>query len=167
VAEIAVRAYEPRDRDACTGLWVQLTQWHRELYEDDSIGGDDLTVWFDRYLEEQRPERVWVAERDGRVVGFVGAIRDDRRWELEPIVVERSERGRGIGRALATTLIEAARSEGLRAVEVRPAAHNVRTLQFFHSLGFDVLGQLELTLDFVRPERWRPGERLAERDFRY
>jgi hypothetical protein len=52
-------------------------------------------------------------------------------------------------------------------VEVRPAARNVRALQFFHRLGFDVLGQLELTLDLVRPERWQAGERLADRDFRY
>jgi N-acetylglutamate synthase-like GNAT family acetyltransferase len=167
VSDIAVRRYEQRDRDACTELWAQLTQWHRELYEDDSIGGDDLTVWFDRYLEEQQPEHVWVAERAGRVVGFVGALLRDRRWELEPIVVERSERGRGVGHALAKTLIDAAKAHGLRGVEVRPAARNVRAMQFFHSLGFDVLGQLELTLDLVRPERWRAGERLADREFRY
>jgi ribosomal protein S18 acetylase RimI-like enzyme len=167
VAEITVRPYEPRDRDACTELWAQLTQWHRELYDDDSIGGDDLTVWFDRYLVEQEPEHVWVAELEGRVVGFVGALRRGKRWELEPIVVERADRGQGIGEALVATLIEAAKAEGLRGVEVRPAARNVRALQFFHGLGFDVLGQLELTLDLVKPERWRAGERLADRDFRY
>ena len=162
-----IRDYEARDRDACTRLWVQLTEWHRELYEDDSIGGDDLTVWFDRYVEEQRPERIWVAERDGRVVGFVGALARDPRWELEPIVVDASERGRGVGRALAESLVAAAKERGLRGVEVRPAARNVRALQFFHGLGFDVLGQLELVLDLARPERWHPGERLAGRDFRY
>ena len=167
MAEIAVRPYEPRDRDACTELWAQLTEWHRELYEDDSIGGGDLTVWFDRYLAEERPEHVWVAEREGRVVGFVGALRRGERWELEPIVVERSERGCGVGLTLATTLIDAAKAEGLRGVEVRPVARNTSALRFFHGLGFDVLGQLELTLDLVKPERWRAGERLADRDFRY
>ena len=167
MSEIAVRPYEPRDRDACTDLWVQLTEWHQELYEDGTIGGDDLRVWFDRYVTEQQPVHIWVAEREGRVVGFAGALPRGRRWELEPIVVERSERGRGIGKALAATLIEAAKANGLRGVEVHPAARNVRALQFFHDLGFDVLGQLELTLALVRPERWRAGERLADRDFRY
>jgi N-acetylglutamate synthase-like GNAT family acetyltransferase len=167
VAEILVRTYEARDRDACTALWAQLTQWHRDLYDDQSIGGDDLSVWFDRYLVEQEPVHVWVAEREGRVVGFVGALARERRWELEPIVVDESERGRGVGRRLAQKLIEAAKTNGLRGVEVRPTARNVQALQFFHALGFDVLGQLELTLDLARPDRWREGERLADRDFRY
>ena len=163
---LLVREYEPRDRDACTGLWVQLTQWHRDLYDDQTIGGDDLTLWFDKYLSEQKPAHVWVAEVDERVVGLVGALSRERRWELEPIVVDASMRGQGVGEALARTLLEAARAEGLRGVEVRPAARNAGALRFFHGLGFDVLGQLELVLDLARPERWREGERLAGREFR-
>ncbi len=164
--EALVREYEQRDRDACTALWVQLTQWHRDIYDDQTIGGGDLTVWFDRYLEDEKPERVWVAELDGRVVGFVGALARDRRWELEPIVVDASVRGSGVGTALARTLVASARETGVRGVEVRPAARNAGALRFFHALGFDVLGQLELVLDLAKPERWRAGERLADRDFR-
>lgn len=51
-------------------------------------------------------------------------------------------------------------------MEVRPAARNASAPQFFHGLGFDVLGQPELVLDLAKPERWRAGERLADREFR-
>ncbi|HZB22312.1 MAG TPA: GNAT family N-acetyltransferase, partial [Gaiellaceae bacterium] len=100
------------------------------------------------------------------LVGFIGALERERRWELEPIVVAASHRRRGVGEALARTLIEAARVEGQRGLEVRPAARNAGALRFFHGMGFDVLGQLELVLDLAKPERWRAGERLADRDFR-
>ena len=33
-----VREHEEADRDACRGLWAQLTQWHRDLYKDQTIG---------------------------------------------------------------------------------------------------------------------------------
>jgi GNAT superfamily N-acetyltransferase len=81
-------------------------------------------------------------------------------------VVTDDARGRGVGRALTEAVLAEARGLGLRRVQVRPAARNAQALRFFHGRGFDVLGQLELTYDLVRPERWIPGERLADRDFK-
>ena len=63
-----IRDYQDRDRSTCRALWAQLTQWHRDLYDDQSIGGDDPAGWFDRYLEEKEPVAVWVAELDLKVV---------------------------------------------------------------------------------------------------
>lgn len=169
MAESGIREYEERDRSACRALWAELTQWHRDLYGDQSIGGEDPAGWFDRYLEEKQPVAVWVAELEGRVVGFTGALQLEggTRYELEPIVVERDVRGRGVGDALARAVIERAKADGMRGVEVRPAARNSDAIRFFHAHGFDVLGQVELVLDLARPERWRPGERLADREFRF
>jgi GNAT superfamily N-acetyltransferase len=169
VGEPVVREYEERDRDACRALWAQLTQWHRDLYDDQTIGGEDPAGWFDRYLEEKEPIAVWVAELDGRVIGFTGALplEGGSRYELEPIVVDAELRGRGIGDSLARAVIERATTDGMRGVEVKPAARNTDAIRFFHSHGFDVLGQLELVLDLAKPERWRDGERLADRDFRF
>ena len=50
-AMAVVRAYESRDLDACRGLWEELTQWHRDLYQNPGIGGDDPGRFFDRHLE--------------------------------------------------------------------------------------------------------------------
>ncbi len=88
--------------------------------------------------------------------------------ELEPIVVTRDWRGRGVGAALAGVVIEAARMRGNRRLVTRPAARNAATTRFFHGLGFDILGQLELIADLTPPEEqvWRAGAILADRDFR-
>lgn len=100
------------------------------------------------------------------MVGFAGLIVDGRSGELEPLVVRADVRGRGIGRALTEAVVAAARDLGLRRVQVRPAARNAQALRFFHDRGFDVLGQIELTYDLARPERWIAGETLAGREFR-
>ena len=162
-----IRGYEPHDREACRALWRELTEWHREIYGDQSIGGDgDLGDDFDEHLEHVGAGHIWVAERDGAVVGFVGLIVEGRRGELEPLVVTRDARGSGVGRALAECVIAAAREQGLRRLDVRPAARNVSAVQFFHDAGFETLGQYELMLYLDPPREWPFQERIAERDFR-
>ena len=165
----AVRSYEERDRDACRALWRELTQRHRDLYDDQSIGGDgDPGDFFDEHLALTGAERVWVAELDGRVVGFASLLVDEHRpvGELEPIVVEEGVRGDGVGRALAETVVAAARAAGVRRLDVRPATRNVDAVRFFHELGFDILGQLELSMYLQEPRDRPVRERIAERDFR-
>lgn len=162
-----IRGYEVRDREACRALWTELTQWHRDLYEDQSIGGDgDPGDAFDEHLERVGDERIWVADEQGAVVGFVGLIVEGRRGELEPLVVAAGARGRGIGRALAEHVIAAARDAGLRRLDVRPSARNVNAVRLFHDVGFDTLGQHELLLYLDPPRDWPFQERVADRDFR-
>jgi GNAT superfamily N-acetyltransferase len=162
-----VRGYEPRDLEECRGLWVELTQWHRDIFEAPEIGGEDPGRAFDEHLAKVGAENIWLAEVDGRVVGLAGLIPDGP--ELEPVVVSKQHRGRGVGRLLAEAAISAARDRGARTVQVRPVARNVEAVRFFHELGFDVLDQLQLSMDIVDRERdpWIPGERLADRDFRF
>ena len=94
-----VRGYEPRDLEACRGLWVELTQWHRDIFDAPEIGGDDPGRAFDEHLARVGAENIWVAEAEGRVVGLAGLIPDV--FELEPVVVAEQHRGHGIGRLLA------------------------------------------------------------------
>src|SRR5215212_1978343 len=133
----------PRSRRVCSPLGAA-----------DRVASRDLRGRFDRYLAEQKPLHVWVAEVDGRVAGFTGALDHDQRWELEPIVVDRPFRAGGVGSALVAALVDAARAAGKRGGIVHPAARNAGALRFFHGHGFDVLGQIELVLDLARPERW-------------
>jgi ribosomal protein S18 acetylase RimI-like enzyme len=162
---MTVRGYRDADLDGCRALWVELTQWHRDIYDAPEIGGDDPAGYFDEHLARVGADNVWVAEDGGAVVGFVGMIPEGRTAELEPIVVAGGTRGRGVGRELAAAVVAEARQRGLRQVIARPAARNAEALRFFHAQGFDVLGQVELVCDLVGPERWRPGESLAGRDF--
>ena len=161
-----VRGYREADLDACRALWVELTQWHRDIYAAPEIGGDDPGAYFDEQLATVGAHNISVAEDDGRVVGFAGMIPEEKRAELEPIVVSAAYRGRGIGRALANAVVANARERGLRQVFARPSGRNAEAIRFFHAQGFGVLGQIELIFDLAAPERWRPGEQIAGRDFR-
>lgn len=160
-----IRPYGSSDLTACRALWAELTDVHRELYDDPTFGGDDPGRAFDRYLAEDRPERVWVADAGSRVVGLAGLLVVDGRAELEPIVVASDARGGGVGRGLAEAVVGSARELGFPRVRVRPVGRNSEAIRFFHALGFDVLGRVDLRLDLDETVRLT-GERIAGRSFR-
>jgi len=57
---VAIRRYQPQDLEDCRSLWADLTTWHRELYLDSTIGGDDRGAGFDAHLAEVgRNESGW------------------------------------------------------------------------------------------------------------
>jgi N-acetylglutamate synthase-like GNAT family acetyltransferase len=163
---VTVRRYRPHDLEGCRALWADLTRWHRDLYADETIGGPDPGAGFDAHLEEVGPERIWVAEQDGRLVGLAGMIVHGRKVELEPLSVRAGCRGAGIGRRLAEAVLAAARKQGASQVLVHPTGRNAQAIQVFHALGFDVVARLELVCDLERDERWRDGESIAGRRFR-
>jgi GNAT superfamily N-acetyltransferase len=141
-----VREYAPADLDACRDLWRALTQRHRDIYGDPTIGGVDPGVEFDRHLAHPRLAKIWVAAVDGEVVGLCGLLVENDESELEPIVVRPSHRNRGVGARLARQAIEESRRLGMRFINVRPVARNVEAISFFHREGFDVLGRLEMSM---------------------
>lgn len=101
---VRIRGFEASDTEACRQLWVELTEWHRHIYESPAIGGDDPGRKFDEHLDRVGAANIWLAERDGKPVGMTGLIPAESESELEPIVVSPSWRGQGIGVALARTV---------------------------------------------------------------
>jgi GNAT superfamily N-acetyltransferase len=59
----------------------------------------------------------FVAEADGRAVGWVSLLRKDARWWLEDLWVEPAAMGRGVGAALFGAAAAYARSRGARELE--------------------------------------------------
>ena len=167
-ARVEVRNYQAADLAACRSLWVELTNWHRQIYDSPEIGGADPGRKFDEHLELVGGDRIWLATTGGEVVGMVGVIRTENEIELEPIVVSERWRGRGIGHRLAEHVVGEARAAGMRQLLVRPVARNAAAIRFFYDLGFDALGQIEFVLDFrpLADQPWRPGATIADRDLR-
>ena len=165
---IIIRPYQPDDLASCRDLWAELTGWHRHIYQSPDIGGPDPGIHFDAHLKRVGADRIWVADVEGKPVGLAGIIPGGEGAELEPLVVSESYRGRGIGRMLVAAVIAAARKDGVQQLMVRPVARNQLAIGFFHEMGFDILGQIELFMDFGPIERqgWRWGEHLADKDFR-
>jgi GNAT superfamily N-acetyltransferase len=57
--------------------------------------------------------KVWVAEVDGRVVGFVSAVSRNTRGEISLLAVDPDYQGGGIGTALTETATEWLRDSGM------------------------------------------------------
>jgi mycothiol synthase len=134
----AIRTFdEARDSAA----WLKL---HNEVFADHPENGtwsaDDLAMrlrqpWFDAgdFL---------LAERDGRIVGFNWLKRvpeappEHPEGEIYIIGVADSERGRGLGKALALLGLHHLRAEGMQTCTLFVEADNVPALKLYRTLGF-------------------------------
>jgi GNAT superfamily N-acetyltransferase len=167
--QVTVRPYHESDHPSCRSLWVELTEHHRRIYGDHTIGGDDPGAAFDEYLST--PERVgsWVAEVNGRVAGLTGLLDHGQSGEIEPVVVTAELRGGGVGRALIRRVVDEASARGHAYLAIRPVARNTSAIQAFHAAGFRTLGgHVDLTMDLTeRRHTWLPAVPLHGLDFRY
>jgi GNAT superfamily N-acetyltransferase len=169
VPEVSVRDYGERDYDACRSLWAELTEYHRSIYGDSSIGGDDPGSGFDEYLADQRRIGSWVAESHDRVIGLTGLLDRGTSGEVEPVVVAEGARDQGIGRVLISRVIDEARARGFEYLAIRPVARNVAAVRRFYAAGFRTLGgHIDLTMDLTtRRHDWLTGTSLHDLDFDY
>ena len=167
--ELIVRDYADSDYRACRALWAELTEYHRGIYGDPSIGGDDPGAEFDGYLAMSERIGSWVAESHGRVVGLTGLLDRGTSAEVEPVVVTEAARDQGIGRRLISRAVEEALAGGYEYLAIRPVARNVAAEQRFHAAGFRTLGgHIDLTMDLAaRRHEWLRGASLHGRDFDY
>lgn len=167
--EVLVRDYADTDYRACRSLWAELTEYHRGIYGDPSIGGDDPGAGFDDYLAT--PQRIgsWVAESHGRVVGLTGLLDRGASGEVEPVVVAEAAREQGIGRRLISRVVEEARTRGYEYLAIRPVARNIAAVRRFHAAGFRTLGgHIDLTMDLkARRHEWLHGGTVHGLDFDY
>ena len=61
----------------------------------------------------RNPSCSWIAESDSRLIGTVLAGHDSRRGYIYHLVVDESERGKGIGRSLLDKALESLRDAGV------------------------------------------------------
>jgi len=164
-----IRRYRPQDYDMCRALWAELTEHHREVYDDPSIGGDDPGHWFDAYLANPERRASWVVEVQGRIVALAGLVTDGEEIEIEPVVVSSRYRSKGIGTMLVRHVLEEARCIGVGSVSVSPVARNSQAISFFVRLGFDLLGHVQLFQDLSdrSPSRWKSGISIHGHRLRY
>lgn len=92
-----------------------------------------------------------VYETDGMVCGFLSMVFYRTLFHaggtalINELVVDRSARGQGLGRALVQAAVAEARSRGMDEIEVGTERNNQAARSFYHRVGFDqeyiLLGQ--------------------------
>jgi GNAT superfamily N-acetyltransferase len=166
---LQVRLYQSSDLERCRRLWADMTERHRVIYEDPTIGGDNPGLEFDCHLARVGPERVWVAVSEEAILGFVSLLVQGEEAEVEPIVVSVDARGRGIGKLLLEKAIDEAKALGILCLSVKPVARNKEAISFFHEAGFRTLGHIQLFM-WLGPSftgQWKPGPILFGKVFEY
>jgi GNAT superfamily N-acetyltransferase len=134
------------DTDAIARLWRELLDLHAGIDPVHGLrggGGAALAVEVRRALGAAAAA-LWVAEQHAGVVGFCLARHEQApplaveasRVVVTELLVERTARRRGIGRALVAAALDWARAGGAARVEVRVAARNAEGQAFWRAQGF-------------------------------
>jgi ribosomal protein S18 acetylase RimI-like enzyme len=114
-------------------------------------------------LESDPRQRAWVAEQDGRVVGFVSAFATRSlagdRWEIDELAVEPGAQKRGWGTALVARAIHdgGTRHPGFTA-RALVATRNRASQRVFEKNGFSSVAQVDLLLYEVLGRVPRPPQ---------
>jgi GNAT superfamily N-acetyltransferase len=164
-----IRNYKPIDLDVCRSLWAEMVQQHRDIYEDQSIGGDNPGLEFDKHLESVSSDRIWLAETEGEVIGFTSLIVKDQEAEIEPIIVSEKHRGKGAGEGLIEHVVEEAKKLNVLCLYVRPVARNKNAISFFYDCGFRTIGHIQLFTWLGEPgsNAWKEGLDIFGKTFNY
>ena len=166
---VTIREHQDGDLESCTQLWRELTQRHRDIYFDQSIGGDDPGVTFENYLKKTNLAGIWVAEQDTLVIGMVGLLVYGNDAEIEPIVIRSDFRSRGVGTLLIEKLKIEAKQRRAGYLSIRPVARNIEAIKCFHRAGFSLLGHIDMFLDLSEEDDqgWQDGVTIHGNTFRY
>jgi len=145
--EAMIRPAVASDMVVIGKLWAKLVDYHRELDADMPQATPQGAELYARNLASRLQDsqtKVFVAEQDGRVVGYVLGVVVDLMPEifeqetsgfLADIFVEAGYRGQGTGRALVEALAQWFRERRVRYFDWHVAASNAVGRAFWESLG--------------------------------
>lgn len=146
---LRIRTYDPAvDAADLRRCFIEL-QDHEHGFDPLAYTGAEITDAYLAYMLarcRQPDSALWVAELDGRVVGFVTAIRVDRpspddsdafHFELGELGVLEEARNAGVGAALVAEVERHARAHGAPAVRVLMGAANHGAQRLYARLGFE------------------------------
>jgi putative acetyltransferase len=143
-----LRPYTDADEDAAIDLWRRTWQTHFPHIDFNAR----VAWWRERWRQELIPvARVVVAERDGKLAGFVTV--EPATLYLDQIVVAPEYWGSGI----ADALLDEAKRLSPRGLDLMVNTDNARAIRFYERHGFVYTGE------GANPVSGRPVNRMAWR----
>jgi phosphinothricin acetyltransferase len=140
-----LRPFRPEDLDAVFAIYDDEVLHGTATFDTEPSTNESRQRWC---LHHQGPRHpVIVAEDGGVVVGWASlSPYSDRcayaRAAEVSVYVHRDHRGQGVGRALMTELIRAARSAGLGVALARITSESAASIALHRSLGFQRIGTM-------------------------
>jgi ribosomal protein S18 acetylase RimI-like enzyme len=141
-----IRPGRREDAEAAARLWMQSAEEHTahdRIYAT-APGAERVMRRFLADLASSSHSFLFVAESDGRVVGFIsGELREgslifrQKTWaSVDDVFVEPDSRNLGIGRALLEGVEAWAKKRRADGISLQVAAANGRGRKFYEELGF-------------------------------
>ena len=132
---------EPGDWPAVRAIYEQGLATRQATFETKAPSWEE---WDAGHLAEPR----LVAEGDGEVIGWVALSPVSRRdcyagVTEESVYVAESARGRGLGKALLTELVNRADAAGIWTIQTSIFPENVASIELHKRCGFRVVGTRE------------------------
>ena len=144
---IAIReARLPDDKPALLRFIDGLQRYEAEFESDRRLDSAYAEDQFAALLKRAENGVIFVAENDGRLVGWVLAIEvdgpayvieDERHYAcICEFFVDEAARGRGAGRALMATCEDWARAKNLSTIHIGHLAQNARAAHVYDKAGY-------------------------------
>jgi len=139
---VTLRAATADDAGAIADLWNVVIRDTLATFTTRIKSADEMAA-----LIHARSDAFWVAVQDETVLGFVtyGAFRAGPGYSAtveHSIILAPAAQGRGLGRALMTHALAAAKAQGHHTVVAAISGANPGAVAFHGALGFDHVGRM-------------------------
>ena len=121
---------------AIAGSAFRYSRFHLDPRVPAELANRIKRDWVANYFAKQRGDRLLVASRGGRPVGFLAALRAERTAVIDLIAVAGGEQRRGVGEALVGAFARAYADAAARIVGTQVA--NIPSVRFYEKLGFSL-----------------------------
>lgn len=141
------RLAKKEDYEGLLSLWMVLDRLHAELEPNwcPKHRMDRTLRWFEHITDEKNGDaRQVVALEDGKIVGYLSAIRvpnvpllvHGNRWAGDDFVIHPDYQNRGVGTALLKRGIEEMQKVGCKVIAATIWIKNKKALKFYGEHGF-------------------------------
>lgn len=162
---LSIRRVKPDELDELVEVYLRAYRGLEEYAERTPEDAGDYLEW----LYGTCPEGFFVAEVDGRKVGFVACNphwkggHGDSTCEIHEIAVLPEWQGMGIGRRLMEKALELGRRHGCPTATLWVGRGNERALSWYRKMGFEPVGSWGRWIRMRRPLTVRAGTPEAGR----
>lgn len=144
---LLIRPWSPADATAVREMHAELQRYEKVLRPSRSVRSSATEAYVAdleaTHANADDDTGFFVAERDGRLVGFAFCLAERDLLEAEPcqvylqdLMVTADARVQGVGRALVAQVFTFARARGVSRVDVMVLANNQDALAAYRAFGF-------------------------------